>query len=79
MMPNRTVCAMLEEIRVMYKTRNFSGLLGHVEEIQAACNRMEAGLGDKHDMERYRRLAKEYREKYRKFKKKSGEEVSEYD
>jgi hypothetical protein len=48
-MPNRYVCDVLEEIRKCYETRNFSGLLGLIEEVQTLVNRMEAGLRDYSD------------------------------
>jgi len=50
--PNRTICSVLEEIRKMYETRNFSGLLGAVEEAQGMANRMEAKLYTMKDIER---------------------------
>lgn len=53
-MPNRTLCDVLEEMRKCNETRNFSGLLGLVEEAQGMGNRMEAALYDKNDIETYR-------------------------
>ena len=40
----RTVCDVLEEMRAAYESRNFSHLLGLVEEAQSMVNRMEEGL-----------------------------------
>ena len=51
MYPNRYICSVLEEMRACYKTRNFSGLLGLIEEAQALANRMEARLEDQADIE----------------------------
>ncbi len=51
-MPNRTLCAVLEEMRKAYETRNFSYLIGLVEEAQSMGNRMEARLWDQKDFER---------------------------
>lgn len=48
--PNRTLCSILEDIRTMHKTRNFAGLLGAIEEIQWAGNRMEAAIADAKDV-----------------------------
>lgn len=48
-MPNRYVCDVLDEMRKLYETRNFSGLLGLIEEVQTLVNRMEAGLRDYKD------------------------------
>lgn len=48
-MPNRTICSILEEIRKCHETRNYSYMLGLVEEAQSAANRMEAALWDQHD------------------------------
>jgi hypothetical protein len=50
----RTLCEVIKEARKTYETRNFSYLLGLLEEIQVLGNRMEAGLGEKHDVEYYR-------------------------
>lgn len=40
----RTMCQVLEEVRKMDETKNYSGLLGAVEEIQGMGNRMESKL-----------------------------------
>ena len=47
---HRSLCDVLEEMRKLYETRNFSGLLGLIEEAQSMANRMEAGLGEKKDL-----------------------------
>lgn len=44
---NRMLCTVLEEMRACYKTRNFAGLLGLIEEAQSMGNRMESALEDK--------------------------------
>ena len=49
--PNRTICEVLNEMRKCYKTRNFAGLLGMIEEAQTMANRMEAALYDQKDVE----------------------------
>ena len=48
---NRTLCSVLEEARKCYETRNFSPLLGLIEEAQIMGNRMESALYDKNDLE----------------------------
>ena len=48
--PNRSLCSVLEAMRDCHKTRNFSYLLGLIEEAQYLASRMEAGLGDKRDV-----------------------------
>jgi len=48
--PNRHICEVLEEMRSCYKTRNFCGLLGLIEEAQSMANRMESGLQDHKDL-----------------------------
>ena len=62
-MCNRYLCDVLREMRVCHETRNYSYLMGLIEEVQVLGNRMEAGLGDKHDVASYReersRLKKE--------------------
>ena len=47
---NRTLCDVLDEMRKLHETRNFSGLLGLIEEAQSMGNRMESGLNDKKDL-----------------------------
>lgn len=44
--PNRTLCAVLEEMRRLNETRNYAPLLSLIEEAQVMGNRMEAGLSD---------------------------------
>jgi hypothetical protein len=62
-MPNRTICDVLEAMRKAYETRNFSYLMGLIEEAQNKANRMEAALHDRDDLEYYqkdiRRLKRE--------------------
>jgi len=41
---NRTLCDVLRDMRTAYETRNFSYLLGLIEEAQMMGNRMEAKL-----------------------------------
>lgn len=55
MFPNRTLCDVLTDMRKCDKTRNYSYLKGLIEEAQYMGNRMEAALGDLHDIDRYRR------------------------
>jgi len=47
---NRTVCDILDDMRKAYEVRNFSYLLGLMEELQHRANRMEAGLQDCKDL-----------------------------
>jgi hypothetical protein len=54
----RTLCQVIQECRKCYETRNFSYLLGLLEEIQTLGNRMEGGLDEKHDVEYYRQERK---------------------
>lgn len=65
-MPNRYVCDVLDEMRKLYETRNFSGLLGLIEEVQTLVNRMEAGLRDYKDAgyneDRIREIKEELKE-----------------
>lgn len=49
---NRTLCDVLEEMRTCFKTYNFSPMLALIEEAQMMGNKMEAGLGDKHDIKK---------------------------
>lgn len=47
---HRYACEVLDEMRKFYKTRNFSGLLGLIEELQTMFNRMEAALAEQKDL-----------------------------
>ena len=47
---NRSLCDVLEEMRKCFETRNFSPLLGLIEEAQSMGNRMEAAISDKKDI-----------------------------
>ena len=72
--PNRTICSVLEDMRGMHKTHNYSQLASCIEEIQYAANRMEAALGYVSDIRKIRdklaALKKEYRELDKKVKAK---------
>ncbi len=57
-MPNRTICDVLKEIRECNKTKNYSYLEGLIEEIQSMANRMEAALWDQNDVEYARKELK---------------------
>lgn len=75
---NRTLCDVLEEMRTCFKTYNFAPMLALIEEAQMMGNKMEAGLNDKHDVEkmenRKEELSKEIRELREKRKALSGDE-----
>ncbi len=72
-MPNRLLCAVLDEMRDCVKTLNFSYLSGLIEEAQSLGNRMEAHLYDIKDFNRLRDDIKALEKK----KKKLKEEVEE--
>ena len=75
---NRTLCDVLDEMRTCFKTYNFAPMLALIEEAQMMGNKMEAGLNDKHDVEkmenRKEELFKEIRELREKRKALSGDE-----
>ena len=49
---NRSLCDVLEEMRKCFETRNFSPMLGLIEEAQTMGNRMEAALNNQKDIAR---------------------------
>ena len=49
-LPNRTLCQVLDEMRMLDKTRNYAMLLSLVEEVQMMGNRMESALWDQKDI-----------------------------
>lgn len=69
-MTNRYICTVIEEARKCHDTRNYSYLPGLLEEVQTLANRMEAALGDKHDVEYYRRQRTELKDEIKALKKK---------
>ena len=72
-MPNRLLCAVLDEMRECVKTLNFSYLPGLIEEAQSLGNRMESHL---YDIKDFNRLNKDIKD-LKKEKKKLKEEVEE--
>ena len=52
--PNRYICSVLDDLRTAHKVRNYSYMEGLIEEIQYAANRMEAAIGDIHDLNKWR-------------------------
>lgn len=48
--PNQTICSVLSAIRKCHETRNYSYLLGLVENAQYLADKMEAALNDKADV-----------------------------
>jgi hypothetical protein len=64
--PNRTVCDVLTEMRKCHETRNFTGLIGLIEEVQSLVNRMEAGLNDKNDVIDWTKKRKKLKEEIKK-------------
>ena len=72
-MPNRLLCAVLDEMRECVKTLNFSYLLGLIEEVQTLGNRMESRLFEIKDFERLHKEIKALEKK----RKKIEEEVEE--
>ena len=64
-MTNRYICTILTEMRNCDSTRNYSYILGLIEEAQSAANRMESALEDYGDIgyvtEELSKLKKELR------------------
>ena len=77
-MPNRLLCAVLDEMRDCVKTLNFSYLSGLIEEAQSLGSRMEAHL---YDIKDFNRLLDDIKalEKKKKKLKEEVEEISEDD
>jgi hypothetical protein len=85
-MPHRYVCDVLEEMRSCHKTRNFSPILGLVEEVQTMVNRLEAALNEKSDYEAWHKRVKKEKAELKKLlaetnklrKKKDKKEMPQY-
>lgn len=83
-MPNRYLCTVLEEMRTCHKTRNFSYLIGLIEEAQVLAERMESALSDKKELGVWHNRVKAEKSEYKrllkktnKLRKKSGEPEKE--
>ena len=74
---NRTLCDVFREIRELDNTKNYSSLLGLINEAQSMANRMEAALGDIKDYREYREKAKKAHEQYVKLQEKINNEASD--
>lgn len=68
--PNRLLCSVLEEMRKLHETRNYSVLLSLIEEAQVLGNRMEAALQDHSDLESARDHMKAIKEEIKELEKK---------
>ena len=79
---SRTVCDVLHEIRKCDETKNYSYLLGLVEEIQTMANRMEAKLSTIKDYEELKKNYKDLEIRKDKLKeeiKSNGGKVSKFE
>jgi hypothetical protein len=68
-MPHRYLCDVLDEMRKCYETRNFSYLLGLIEEAQTMGERMEAALGDRKDAMKWHDKAKAEKAEFNRLRK----------
>ncbi len=71
-MPNRLLCAVLDEMRECVKTSNFSYLSGLIEETQTLANRMESRLYDMKDHDRLLDDIRDLKTKKNKLKEEVG-------
>jgi predicted RNase H-like nuclease (RuvC/YqgF family) len=69
-MPNRFYCTVIDEMRACYKTRNFSIIMGLLEELQSIGNRMEAKCGDISEYNSYLDQVKELKREIKELKRK---------
>lgn len=74
---NRHVCDVLDEMRKCYETKNFSSLLGLIEEAQTMYNRMEASLWNQKDYENAEIRYKELKKKIKALQKEIEEKEEE--
>ena len=65
----RSMCDIIEDMRTMYKTRNFSYMMGLLEELQYRANRMENAFDIKNDVEHYEKLRIDYKKEIAELKK----------
>lgn len=74
---NRTLCDVLEEMRQLDKSRNYSALRGLIEEAQSMGNRMEAGLHDLRDFANIQEELKKGRQELKRLDKEIEEKENE--
>ena len=66
---NRTICGVFEEMRSCNETKNYSYLLGLVEEAQSMANKMESKIDLINDFEELKDKYKELEEQKNELKK----------
>ena len=66
---NRTICGVLEEMRSCNETKNYSYLLGLIEEAQSMGNKMESKIDLINDFEELKDKYKELEEQKNELKK----------
>ena len=79
---NRTICGVFEEMRSCNETKNYSYLLGLVEEAQSMANKMESKIDLIKDFEEMKDKYKELVERKNDLKKdikKSGGKVDNWE
>ena len=79
---NRTICGVFEEMRSCNETRNYSYLLGLIEEAQSMANKMESKIDLIKDFEEMKDKYKELVERKNDLKKdikKSGGKVDNWE
>ena len=79
---NRTICGVFEEMRSCNETRNYSYLLGLIEEAQSMANKMESKIDLIKDFEEMKDKYKELVERKNDLKKdikKSGGKVENWE
>lgn len=74
MSANRTICSVLDAMRDCHKTRNYSYLMGLVEEAQVLANRMEAALWDQGDFKYAEKRHKKLKAKIKEMEDKLEDE-----
>ena len=79
---NRTICGVLEEMRSCNETKNYSYLLGLIEEAQSMANKMESKIDLIKDFEELKEQCKNLVERKYNLKqdiKKSGGKVDNWE
>ena len=78
---NRTICGVFEEMRSCNETKNYSYLLGLIEEAQSMANKMESKIDLINDFEalkdKYKELEEQKNELKKEIKSKGGKSKGE--
>lgn len=73
---NRTICDVLDDMRILDKSKNYSALMGLIAEAQIMGNRMESALSDQKDLFKLSKDSAKARKAHKQLKKEYNDLLS---